>query len=120
VDGDVAAVDKCVLVIVVGSRRRSGGGGAICYAATSLLLRNTLFSQHSTPATHPTINASYSPNTPTTRHRTVDADDDTLLVAVTDAAADTSASVADEHASKQSTSYGWAPAWIAAWYRRTP
>jgi hypothetical protein len=31
-----------------------------------------------------TINASYSPNTPTTRHHSVDADD-TLLVAVTDA-----------------------------------
>jgi hypothetical protein len=47
-----------------------------CYIAT------TLFSQKSTPATRPTINAGYSHNTPTTRHHSVDADDDTLLVAV--------------------------------------
>jgi hypothetical protein len=55
-----------------------------------------------------TINASYSPNTPTTRHHLVDVDaddDDTLLVAVVAVteADDTSAAVADDHASKQST-----------------
>jgi hypothetical protein len=47
------------------------------------------------------INAGYLPNTPTTRHHSVDADD-ALLVAVV-AVTNAEAAVADDHASKQST-----------------
>jgi hypothetical protein len=73
-DGDVTAADKSVLVIVVGSRRQRGDDNNDDMAEPRRWLgesirrctTDTLYSQQTTP------------NTSTTRHHSVDANDDTL------------------------------------------